>query len=169
MPVYTLGDLHRLQQENLRLEMNILPELPQTPTMLLATGLKLSNRVNWSQAPGVDGYRIAAMASTSLNLAAPQKLYTVTGDSTLEFVETVGDVATLRYYSVQSFKKSVTGETLYSEWRYPLVSATSIVDGGAAGSAPLALPSAPITPEGQGTPGDPGGVVPTGGGGPVSE
>lgn len=155
---FTLADLHRHALESARRQNELQPMPPQTPDMLKATGLKFSIRVEWSQVPGVDGYRVAAMPATSQNLAAPQKLFTVTGDSSLEFTEPVGDVATQRYYSVQAFKKNIQGETYFSEWRYPLVNATSKVEGGAADSAPPNPPSAPIEPETEGDPGDPGGL-----------
>lgn len=163
MPVgNTLADLVRLQQERARTEANLFPSPPQTPGMLKATALIQAIRVEWSQSEVADGYRVAAMPATAQNLAAPQKLHTVEGGSNLEYVEYVGDVATARYYSVQAFKRSVSGEVAYSDWRYPLVTATSKAVGGAADSAPTAPPSAPIIPEDSGDPGDPGGVTPGG-------
>jgi len=158
MPLYTLQELQRLSTDVANPFREALAILPHAPATMKATGLKLSNRVEWSQDVGCDGYRVAAMPSTALNLSAPQKLFTVQGETALEFIENVGDVATLRYYSVQSFKRTNAGETYFSEWHYPLVSATSKTDGGAVDTAPTAPPSAPIVPEDSGTPGDPGGV-----------
>jgi len=153
----TMAEMQRLALRPYQ-EVGLVPMLPQPVETMKATGIKFGNRVEWAQSPGVDGYRIAAMPPTVLNLAAPQKLFTVMGDSSLEFVEDLGDIATQRFYSVQSFKKSTTGETYFSEWRYPLVNATSKNAAGAADPVPTPPPSAPITPEDSGTPGDPGGI-----------
>ena len=161
---FTLQSLIQLGADRMRTEINLFPSLPTPPAFVRATALIQAIRVTWPQVEGVDGYRVAAMPSTQLNLAAPQKMYVIPDGQTLEYVEYLGDVATARGYSVQSFKRSVSGETLYSEWAYPVVTATSKAVGGAADSAPTAPPSAPISPQGPSFPGDPGGV---GGGGPA--
>ena len=166
---FSLQSLVQLGADRLRTEINLFPAIPQPPAYVKATALIQAIRIEWPEVEGVDGYQVAAMPSTELNLASPQKLYTVSGGQQLGYVEYVGDVATARGYSVQSFKRSVSGETLYSEWAYPVVTATSKAVGGAADAAPPDPPSAPITPPVVGDSGDPGGVVPTGGDGPVSE
>ena len=157
---YTLRDLQRIQTENARTEFNLLPELPKPPDTTKATGLKFGMRVEWSQVTGVDGYRVAVM--TNNNLAAPDKLSPLLeGETTLEWVFFTGDVAIARQFTVQSFKRSVNGEILFSDFTRPFRSATSKIDGGAADSAPAASPSAPVAPRTESTPGDPGGVSPT--------
>lgn len=163
MPVgFTLQELLKLQQERSQVEYNLLPTRPQAPTFIKATGLKLGFRIEWSQVEGADGYRVAVM--TTNNLAVPDKLSPlVEGDTTLEYTWFVGDVALVRQFTVQAYKRSVTGEILFSEFTRPFVAATSKVDGGAADSAPAASPSAPVAPVGSGGSGDPGGVSPTGG------
>jgi hypothetical protein len=96
---------------------------------------------------------------TTQNLAAPDYLSPLLeGATTLNWEWFVGDVAATRQFSVQSFKRMQTGEILFSEFRYPLVTATSKVDGGAADSAPVAAPSAPVSPSTAEDQGDPGGV-----------
>ena len=165
---FSLQSLVQLGADRLRTEFNLFPVTPEPPAFVKATAMIQANRVNWPQVDGADGYRVAAMPSTQLNLASPQKLYVVPDGQQLEYIEYVGDVATARGYSVQSFKKSVSGEVLYSEWAYPVVLATSKAVGGAADAAPVAPPSAPITPPTQGDPGDPGGVNPPGGDTPIS-
>lgn len=130
---------------------------PRPPDFVRALGLKFGFRVQWAQVDGCDGYRVAMM--TTQNLAAPDYLSPlIEGSTTLNWEWFIGDVAAARQFTVQSFKRTPTGEILFSEFRYPLVSATSKVDGGAADSAPTATPSAPVSPSGAEDQGDPGGI-----------
>ena len=156
MPVsMTLRDLQKLQEDNSRFELHVFPENPFTPESLKVTGLKFGFRIEWSPVIGVDGYRVAM--TTTNNLSSPDKLSPlIEGDTTLEYAWFVGDVAITRQFSVQSYKRSVTGELLFSNFRYPMVSATSKVDGGAGDSAPAAAPA--VSPSGGETSGNPGGV-----------
>lgn len=151
----TMDELRRLSEE---VSQNYLQSIkPRPPDFVSALGLKLGYRVQWSQADGVDGYRVAMM--TTQNLAKPDYLSPLfEGNTTLNWEWFIGDVAAARQFSVQSFKRMTTGEILFSEFHYPLVTATSKVDGGAVDAAPTAAPSAPVTPSGAEDQGDPGGI-----------
>jgi hypothetical protein len=130
---------------------------PRPPDFVRALGLKFGFRVQWAQVDGCDGYRVAMM--TTQNLAAPDYLSPlIEGSTTLNWEWFIGDVAAVRQFTVQSFKRTPTGEILFSEFRYPLVSATSKVDGGAADAVPTTAPSAPVAPSGAEDQGDPGGI-----------
>ena len=130
---------------------------PQPPPQVSATGLKLGYRIQWPAVPGVSGYRVALMATN--NLADPEGLSPlIWGDQTVEYSWFYGDTTLVRQFTVQSFKMSVTGEILYSEFVRPFASATSKADGGAADSAPTAIQSEPTAPSGEEEQGDPGGV-----------
>ena len=161
MPVgFTLDELQKLQEERFRTEINVLPSKPLPPQFQKATGLKFGYRVEWAQVNGIDGYRVAVTSDNNLN--APQRMSPlIEGETTLEWTYFVGDQALARQFAVQSYKRSVNGELIFSEFRYPLVTATSKVDGGAADSAPGTSPSAPVSPTTSESSGSPGGVEPT--------
>ena len=102
------------------------------------------------------GYEIAVM--TGNDLANPELLIEVPGKSTMQYTYSVGDVAIARTFSVHSYKDSVNGERLYSEFYYPLATATSKVDGGAADTTPVAPPAPAPSPDSGTGSGSPGGV-----------
>lgn len=157
MPViFTLAELQRLQQEQERVELSLIPERPLTPANFTASGRKFGFICQWAKADGVDGYQLAVM--TVQNLAAPQLLVDCPGKDTMNWEYFVGDVALTRYFSVQSYKNSVTGERLYSEWFYPIRSAVSKVDGGVADAAPTAPPAPAPSPDTTESQGDPAGI-----------
>lgn len=155
----SLMDLQRLQQERMRTEYNLFPEKPQPPPQVSASGLKLGYRIQWPTVAGVSGYRVALMATN--NLEDPEGLSPLLwGDQTSEYTWFYGDTTLARQFTVQSFKMSVSGEILYSEFVRPFASATSKADGGAVDAAPTAVQSEPTVPPDSRTPGDPGGVPP---------
>lgn len=158
--IHTLEDLKKLQDQMLHTYLNPLPERPQTPASVTATGLKFGFRIQWPMVDGVSGYRVA-MTSTN-NLESPEVMTPlIWGAETQQHDWFYGDTTLVRQFSVQSFKMSTTGEILYSEFVRPLAAATSKADGGVADGAPttVASPTAPSTQE---TVGDPGGVTSTG-------
>ena len=142
--------------ERLRTEINVLPTRPLTPDNFQVEGRKLCYYITWSKVDNADGYQIAVM--TGNDLANPQLLIEVPGKDALQFTYTIGDNAAARTFSIQSYKDSISGERLYSEFFYPLQTATAKADGGAADTAPIVPPSAPPTPDTTEFQGDPGGV-----------
>lgn len=153
----TAEDLRRLSLERFNTAINVFPTKPQTPDNFAVEGRKLCFYITWSKVDGADGYQIAVM--TGNDLANPQLLIDVPGKDGLQYTYTIGDNAAARTFSIQSYKDSVSGERLYSEFFYPLATATAKVDGGAADSAPVVPTSAPPTPDTTEFQGDPGGVV----------
>ena len=149
----TLEHLHSL---NPKQDPVFLPIRPQTPDNFQVEGRKLCYYITWSKVDGVDGYQIAVM--TGNDLANPQLLITVPGKDALQYTYTIGDNAAVRTFSIQSYKDSISGERLYSEFFYPLQTATAKADGGAVDTAPIVPPSVPPTPDTIEYQGDPGGV-----------
>lgn len=153
---FSAKELANLSVERARQEIASFPIRPQTPDNFSVTGKKFGYYLIWSRVDGVDGYQIAVM--TGNDLSAPQLIIEVPGKDTMQFSYTVGDVAAARTFSVQSYKNSISGERLYSDWFYPLQTATSKVDGGAADAAPSTPPAPAPTPDTTEFPGDPSGV-----------
>ena len=156
MPLYTLQELQRLSTEVANPFREVLSVPPKPPAKVSATGLKLGFRIQWPQVDGADGYRITMMRTN--NFAAAEDQMEVSGEQTVGATWFYGDIAAVRQFTVQSFKRLNTGEKLYSEPVYPFASATSKVDGGAADSAAVAPQGEPIAPSGAEDAGDPGGI-----------
>lgn len=154
---YALSDLQRISRERLVFDLGTFPERPQTPANFQVDGRKLSFYVTWAKVDGVDGYQLAVM--TGNDLANPQIIIEIPGKDTMQYSYTVGDTAVARTFSLQSYKNFGTGGRLYSEWFYPLRTATSKVDGGAADAAPIVPPAPAPTPDTVEYQGDIGGVV----------
>ena len=158
--VHSLEELKRLQDEILHTYLTPIPELPQAPAKVTATGLKLGFRIQWPKVDGVSGYRVAMMSAN--NLVAPQALSSlIWGEDTQNHEWFYGDTTLVRQFSIQSFKVSTTGEFLYSDFTRPFSAATSKADGGAADGTPTTIAANP-PPSTEETVGDPGGVMPTG-------
>jgi len=156
MPFYTIQQLQRMSldvSQPLREAMSI---LPRAPAKVSAAGLKLGFRIQWPQVDGMDGYRVTMMRTN--NFAAAEDQMEVSGEQTVGATWFYGDIAAVRQFTVQSFKRLNTGEKLYSEPVYPFASATSKVDGGVADGAAVAPQARPIAPSGAEDQGDPGGV-----------
>lgn len=153
---FNAQELSALTLERSRTEISTFPFKPLTPDNFSVVGRKFGFYITWSKVDGVDGYQIAVM--TGNDLSAPQLIIEVPGKDTMQYSYTVGDVAAARTFSVQSYKSSINGERLYSEWYYPLATATSKVDGGAADAAPVAPPAQAPTPDTGEFQGDPGGI-----------
>lgn len=150
--------LERLREFTPRQDPALLPVKPLTPDNFAASGRKLSFYLTWSEVDSADGYQVAVM--TGNDLANPELLIDVPGKSTMQWSYSVGDTALARTFSIHSYKDSITGERLYSEFFYPLRTATSTVDGGAADAAPSSPPAPSPSPDtGEGS-GSPGGVEP---------
>lgn len=156
MPFYTIQELQRLSLEVASPFREVSPILPKSPAKVSATGLKLGFRIQWPQVDGVHGYRVTMMRTNNFAAAEDQK--EVSGEQTVGTTWFYGDIAAVRQFTVQSFKRLNTGETLYSEPVYPFASATSKVDGGAADGAAVAPQAEPIAPSGAEDQGDPGGI-----------
>ena len=154
--VRSIRELQRLQEERTRFEYNLLPTMPTAPAKVSASGLKFGYRIQWPRVDGVSGYRVAMMSAN--NLESPQGLSPlIWGEETQEHTWFYGDTTLVRQFTVQSFKASVSGEMLFSDFTRPFASATSKADGGAADAAPTAVAATP-KPAGEATPGDPAGV-----------
>jgi hypothetical protein len=143
-----------------RIHEQLIPERPKTPDNFTVLGLKFGFYITWSQVDSADGYEIAVM--TGNDLANPELLIDVPGQATMQKTYTVGDVAIARTFTVHSYKNSVNGERLFSEFYYPFASATSKVDGGAADATPVSPPSPAPSPDSGESSGDPGGIGKTG-------
>lgn len=158
MPVsLTAKQLNELYLERLRTEINVLPARPLTPDNFQVEGRKLCYYLTWSRVESADGYQIAVM--TGNDLANPQLLLEVSGRDTMQYTYTIGDNTAVRTFSIQSYKDSVSGERLYSEFFYPLRTATAKADGGAVDTAPIVPPAPAPTPDTTEYQGEPGGVL----------
>ncbi len=153
---FTMQEIQRMAVESASPFREILPLLPKPPAKVTATGLKLGFRIQWPQVDGADGYRVSMMRTN--NFAAAEDQMEVSGEQTVGATWFYGDIAAVRQFTVQSFKRLNTGEKLYSEPVYPFAAATCKVVGGAADVTLVAPQAEPIAPSGSEDSGDPGGI-----------
>jgi len=119
MPL-SMEELNRLSLERSQVAPNSFAAKPLQPDNITVTAGKRAFRIQWSQVPGVEGYRVAALDDQ--DLSEPDLIKTIVGNSNLEWTYNVGNVALTRYFAVQSFNADESSD--FTE----LQSATTTID-----------------------------------------